>query len=598
MIVKVSRFGLIIFLLSFCYFKTIAQPLGDEPQRIKAQAQNLLDQIKLLDVEIKSNLKDSDLYGKRGFLRIELLEMLYGGSYLSNFYKNKPTELSVESLATEAIEDFSKAIKISPKFEFYAGRGKMYSARWFVKIKKLNWYEETQKINPPTKREKLLITQKDKELLVFKKFFTNPDFTAAEKDFNKALKLNGKSDLADQLRQELAKMYMERSNIFFFNMKETKDFLISKKKYNYSALDDLNKAIFHVLNMNNFDAETQSVYKRNHSEYQYYHKFDNYPFSPVDLYYRKAFTEETYGFYKHAVESLDSAEMYFKKFPPTKFFLCKFYSDRSRIYNELEKFDAALEDADKAYAQSDLQGYVCYYAQMPSANAYFGKGFYQQAVSKYSDLIQLNYHPDTDVLIIAHKYRGLAYLKLKIFENAVSDLSYFLKNISYSGLSNEFGYDEQIRQEIEIIKIRAEIYRQTGDIEKALKDEKTVKHKEWYLARRFTKRIVYGEIVDSNNKIIKGKDIQINLTYTEPSFDSTLSYKQDGRNFLEDSKSGEFTITDLPDSDFYISAYIDTERNGKPIRLFGKTSNLNVRGQILGPVKIILDRIVERPNNK
>lgn len=205
---------LLIFLLSFVSIG-YAQPTGTEVYDVLAEAQKIEKVINELSDKIAESPNNPDLYSKRGFLRLEILEIVHGGKYYLPQGTHPLLKLlepySVENLKNSGVKDFSKAINIKPKAEYYAGRGKFYSSHWYEYKQRKGWFDDKQKLIPDTQKEQILLTDKKIELILLERFVTDEDFISAESDLIKSLKINDKSEYANHVRQELVKLYIARS---------------------------------------------------------------------------------------------------------------------------------------------------------------------------------------------------------------------------------------------------------------------------------------------------------------------------------------------------------------------------------------------------
>lgn len=584
-------------LISICSLTCLnfSQPQGNEGERVKELAYKVQKKIEKLNGLIKENPTDSELYSKRGYLRIKILEILYGGSYLSVFYQNDIKMFRIDKLTSKGIEDFNKAIKLSKRADYYAGRGKLYSSRWYAGIRKSGWHKEMQKLTPEKNRDRLLLAEKQKEIILFEKFYQKKDFFKAEADFDKALKLDGKFELADQIRQELAKLYFERSQLFASNMRRAKKMLVKENKFGYSIIEDIDKSIYHVSKIKNFDAETQKTNKSHYSKSRYYHRFDNLHFSPVQLYLRKAYYADSFDYYGLVVQALEIAENHFDKFPLTTSIRCGFYSLRSNAYNKMNKFNRAIQDVEQNNILPKNPNFSCDESHLQRGDALQGLARYKEAIEEYTILIEKkrNY---TREKYLGYKNRGFAHFNLGNFAEAIKDFDNSMKNLSSDYSLKNYGNWDSMR--IDLLNLKAKVYKQTNNQEKLLATQKRIKRIQWRITKLKVQRIVFGEVVDRNGNSIKNHDVFVSLTFSKPVNYSSPFKKQKRTGFVSSHGINEFVYKSLPNTSFRISAYIEVEIDGKKFRLFGRTKLLKIKGKILGPIKLKLDRKTERTNRK
>ena len=153
MSVNFIKIILVTVFLAFYFMNSVsAQPLGNEPEIIRKKVSEHHKLISQADREIIKSPKKADLYVKRANLYVELYRMLNSG-YLSNFYGEKPPKLSVPAITEKAISDFSRAVKLAPRAELFAGRGEMFTVRWLDEYRYFDWYEAILNLEPPEWRD-------------------------------------------------------------------------------------------------------------------------------------------------------------------------------------------------------------------------------------------------------------------------------------------------------------------------------------------------------------------------------------------------------------------------------------------------------------
>jgi tetratricopeptide (TPR) repeat protein len=565
MLIKLRHIWAIIAAL--CAFYPIflsAQPQGDEPRRIKAIVESIRERISEADRRLARQPRSAQLYAERGALYIELYRTLYRGDYLSHFYGEKPPELSEAVIASKAVADFDNAIRISPAPDFYAKRGEMYAVRWHAVVSNINWYEEMRQIGDPEWSVFTGGRTEENELKIFEKFIRNPDFAKAVADYEKALRLVADAKLVEEVHQKLARIYLERARIIVGEMQLNRKLVVQPNPYGYSLWDDIEKAIAHVTKSNSGNEHRQLT--------PFVASWFN--LSPVTLryvlFYKATVAADLYGENEKALRALNAAEKYVDKNEKYDYFICQFYPYRSSLNSKIGNFDAALADANVPYSYPGQPNSICFNAYERRGDAYFGKGDFRAAISDYTR--EIDGVSATGDLPGLYKKRGLAYLKSGEPKKAIADMTYFIEHGSFSAE----GY-----------LLRARARRQAGDETRALEDEKKAKAVVKNLELNAVRRAVYGKIALPGDAPIDAKNAFVRLVYVGgPSEQWTPSVDEKGR----------FIFTHLKPRAFYLFGYYDVEKDGVPLRFYGRSATMIIEKRRAGPIIIRLDRSARLTN--
>lgn len=574
-----------------------AQPRGDEPERIRQLVNAILDEISLADEKIAKNQNDAQLYAERGKLYVKLYRTRYLTQYLSSFYREKTPDTRITTITTKAIEDFDRAIKATPNAELLKLRGEMYAIRWFDYFSSFYWRNEVDEVwkNEIEREngkewsqivEKILyydkISKGKAELIILEKYLANKDFDLARKDFENALKVSANDSLTKEINENLGRLLLTRASKTS-NLEFNRKLLVKPNQFDYSILDDLNQGISY-LEKSDFDRTHESGDLIRHTFYENFVAQEAYWYKLPALraaFQLKAYIAFSFGDLVSTLQALNQAEKTIDR--NADGFACQLYPFRSQIYLKMNDFDAAIADANQSYRNSEPNN-LCSDsdAYKIRGDAYFEKGKFKAAIANYTNQLKYTNGVILDTSLV-YKKRGLAYLKLKNPQNAIADFTNALSSYSI----NYQPIDYQKRQ-IELLKLRASVYRQLGDEKNVLEDEKQIKYQMERLLEVSSNRHIFGKI-----KLPDTLKIDRNNIFTEIVYDSNVD--KHGTPIVDEN--GRFDFLHLKNEPFYLYIYFDTFKDGVPLRYYGKSQRFERGEKIFGPIIINLDKFVKRNDN-
>jgi len=538
-----------------------AQPDGDEPEKIHRIVDGIQRQIAGIDRRISQTPGNTDLYASRGSYYFDLYRTLYDGSYLSNFYGEKPPGLQPGYIATRAIENFTKAIRSSPAPELYGKRGEMYAVRWYSIVSSMKWHDEIKKIGDPEWRDLLNWRTGEKEEVMFERLMGYEDFGAGIRDLIRGTTASADPKLSSEFHEWAAKLYLERSQQIARNLELNRRSVITgNNRFGYRILDDINKAIDHI--EKSAGNEKFRLRDPNHF-WPDYSWINTQKLSLPFVYYYKA--HQAAGTPRIALEALNKAVKYTDLKEPYNYLICDLISERSRVNLKLGKWKEAVSDAN---FKPSPAGDICSYELR--GDVYLAKGDFRSAIADFTHIID-THRGDYDHPRI-HKKRGIARMNLGEYEGAIEDLSYFILHATDRGESygpgSETGY-----------LLRARAYREIGDTVKATQDEKAAKariHDTEIYAR---KRGVYGKVVFPDGSPANYRQFLVILKHTDA--------KRGELKTTPDEK-GRFLFVRLEHRPFYIAVFSDIDEDGEPGRFYARTSVMNLDDKLTGPLLIKL----------
>jgi len=169
-----------------------------------------------------------------------------------------------------------------------------------------------------------------------------------------------------------------------------------------------------------------------------------------------------YSLYCRGVSSKDITEKisHFTKFIQVnpRYGLANVYANRGLAYNELEKYDSAIVDFDKAIVLDKKDPYPHYFkgASLASLEKH------DQAIESYTEAISLD-----NKFVLSYYMRGMSFLNLKKYENALKDFGLVIENnksfvyMAYLMRGIAFMELEQYSKALEDLKKAKEL--ETGD---------------------------------------------------------------------------------------------------------------------------------------
>jgi len=532
-----------------------AQPTGSEPRHIHAAVDSLRESIAEAGRRIEDRPGDAQLYAARGSLYADLYRSLYEGSYRW-YYGPKPPELAAAAITTKAIEDFGRAVGISPSPELYDGRGEMYEARWADTVTAMRYGVWAELTRSPRDLWTLLTSPpaEPAELVAFGKLITDPDFASAAADYAEALRLSGEeTDLARQVHAKFARLYVRRARAVPFYLPPVKKIIDEPNRYGYSVWADFDHAAEHLSRSSRAEEEKllepgwDWVWPRYVSRSR--------------VYYEKARLAVSYEKYDAALEALNLAAQYVD---PGRDAACEIYSERSKVHVKLGQFDAAIADADRP----DQYGGFCLRAYEPRGDAYLARGDWRAAVADYTAGLKNTY---SETSVKAYKHRALAYSRLGEAEKAINDLTAYL-------------YLAAAPKEPEVYRLRARLYRKLGKKELALADEKTAEEIFKEIKSKVEEVYVLGEI-----RMPDG--VPFDLMMAEVMLVDVADPKK--RLWATAGADARFIVGYEKGRSFTIHVFHDGVKGGRPGRFYGRTRALTANGTV-GPLTITLGQFFRK----
>jgi tetratricopeptide (TPR) repeat protein len=545
--------ALLFFLLISLAPIASAQP-GNEGRIVHGMVNALQERIAEVSRRIEDNPRDAQLYAARGSLYIDLYRALYE-SYYRHFYGTKPPELEVAAIATKAIADFDKAIKISPSAELHYKRAEMYEVRWASTARAMRygvWEDLTRSPNDSWTLLTRPATEK-LELAAFGKLVTDPDFTSAARDYAEALRHNKEPELSKEIHAKFARLYLSRTRAIPFSLPSIRKIVNEPNQHGYSVWADFDSALEHL---SKSDGPNEAKLPEQECLWSCLKGV-----SRSLAYYEKAMLAIGYKRYAEALDALNESEKYFDPERYNLFYTpCWLYSERSKLHVLMGNFDAAIADASKD--NPNWKGIICSRAYEPRGDAYFNKGNWQAAIADYTATLgDPSLYPSNNV----YKHRALAYLRLGETEKALADLDYYINHDAGPRKPEDY-------------HLRAQLYRQIGKEDLALADEQMES-----IAKVETV-LVLGEIKMPDGVPYDRMKVWVRFVDATDPKKGLWTTVGDDRRFITSYEKGR---------SFTIQVSQEGMKDGRPVQLFGKSQKLTANGTV-GPITITLDQIARK----
>lgn len=368
-------------------------------------------EIKILGKKILRDPKNAELYYLRGKTYTALMKFGFKKVEFDG-------KIYFADIDVKAIADFTKAISLAPKAEYYAERGRIYYEYWNGERNSFQYFLNAK----PTDEEILKALD---EL-----FLNNANFNRAESDYLTAVKLA--SDIAKSLhyREFVARLRTFRAgNIGNFDYVAK---LVGGGKTADLALAGL---------------DYQIEYRK---DYYAFTKFSGGVYSIKAAWLEKAVIAKKFGRDAVALEALAEAEKLLEKDVSD---ICQIYRNRAEIYLRQKKYDLAIKDINSAVERGFGN---CKYMIEFRGDIYQRKGEFDKAVEDYSSLLGNEYFYLNKEI---YWKRGKLYLQKGEGEKAAADFT------------NAIGTSTLCEQDYQW---RAKAYRLAGNEAAALEDDKRV----------------------------------------------------------------------------------------------------------------------------
>lgn len=416
----------LVCLLAFVFLsfvQTSAQPGGCyrgvwQTEYCREKRTNLINNLKAqlseLDEKIAREPNNAELYYKRG--RVYASIMYDSGLGFSTVEFDD--EVYFSDVDAKALADFTRAINLSPKTEYYENRGRIYASYWEK--------EAAGCFQNFASEPKIA----DKEILekIDKVFLNNANFKAAESDFRKGIELAADysaSEVSVYKLNGLREMRAYRLGEYDYIAE-----LIGKTKIADVALADLDLGIDFI----------KARIKKGLSD------ANSIQFSLL----QKARTARKFGRDETALSALDEAV---KTLDALNSEVCSIYGNRADIYLKRQKTDLAIRDITAALEKSP---YNCRNMLELRGDIYRKNGELNKAIEDYTAL--LNFDKEHPYLYRELYWkRGTLYFEIHDYEKTVAD---FTTAIGTGSIC----FKDYLW--------RAKVYRLIGDEEAAVKDEK------------------------------------------------------------------------------------------------------------------------------
>ncbi len=435
-----------ILFVFLCSSQTAAQPGGcysatwreeycrKEREEILRQYTSLIEEF---SQKIAREPQKAEFYYQRGRVYSAIMFLAHLG------FKNVEFDGKVyfTDVDAKALADYTRAIKLAPKAEYYEQRGDIYLAYWQREIPSFFYMNGTEK----KAKEEIL---KDVERL----FLDNENFKAAEKDFQKAVKLSADYAASANAREKLTALYAARGG--HLARTEYVADIIKNQKAADIALADRDYEIEHYATV---IANVKPVWVRTKQDYEMNLQFEKDGF--YRLWLAKGIAAQNFGRDSLALEAYNQAEKFWTKYTNN----CAVHAYRARLFLKRGDFETALRDV--AFALEN-GGWNCRGFVALRGDIYARKGDLPRAAEDYSVFLALEagaYAKETFLK------RGKIYLKLGEAEKAIADFT------------SVIGYYSSCEKDY---RLRAQAYRLAGNEEAARADderaEKTVKDNKNY----------------------------------------------------------------------------------------------------------------------
>jgi tetratricopeptide (TPR) repeat protein len=442
---RLMFFASILFVFS-CSFQTAAQPGGCysatwREEYCRKQREEILRQYASLIEDFSQKIarepRKAEFYYQRGQVYSAIMFRAHLG------FKNVEFDGKVyfADVDAKALADYTRAIKLAPKAEYYEARGDIYQAYWQREIPSFFYLNGTEK---RAKEEILEIVER--------LFLENENFKAAEKDFQKAVRLSADYAASRNAREKLTALHAVRGGQLARN--EYVADIIKNEKAADVALADHDYEIEHYRTV---IANVKPSWVKNKQDSEMNSQFEKDGF--YRLWLAKGSAAENFGRDSLALEAYNQAEKFWNKYTDN----CYVYSYRAYHFLKRGDLEAALRDATFALESENTR---CFGIAALRGDIYARKGDLRRAVEDYSAYLaseRAKYDKET------FTKRAKIYLKLGEAENAIADFTTVIGY--YSSCEKDY-------------RLRAEAYRLTGNETEARADEeraeKTVQNNKNY----------------------------------------------------------------------------------------------------------------------
>lgn len=420
------RFLIPVLLIFGFVNRILAQPGGCYSYTWKAEycrgqrtalINNLQIKLNELDEKIARESENAELYYERGKFYTNIMYEIGLG------FKNVEFDDKVyfSDVDAKAVADFTRAINLSPKTEYYENRGRIYASYWEAGTS--GWFQNYPGEPVISNRE---IFEKIDRL-----FLNNANFKQAESDFLKAIELGSHSKTSENSLYRLQGLRAGRA----YRLGEY-DYiaeLIGSTKAADVALSDLDFGIELVR------ARTKEI------------KGENLSLQSALL--TKADLAEKFGRDETALGALNEA---IKTIETINSEVCNVYASRADIYLRRQKPDLAIRDITAALEKSP---HNCRNMLETRGDIYRKNGERNKAIEDYTAL--LNFDKEHPYLYRELYWkRGSLYFETGDYEKTVAD---FTTAIGTGSIC----FKDYLW--------RAKVYRLIGNEEAAFKDEKESK---------------------------------------------------------------------------------------------------------------------------
>ncbi len=375
-----------------------------------ALIKNYDSEIKNLNKKILREPKNAELYYLRGKTYTALMKFGFKKVEFDG-------KIYFADIDVKAIADFTKAISLAPKAEYYAARGIIYYEYWRGEANSFQYFLNEK----PTDEE---ILQTLDEL-----FLNNANFNKAESDYLTAVKTASEIAKSLDYRGFVAMLRQLRAG-------NIGNFEYVAKLVGGGKIADLLLA----------GLDYQIEYRK---DYYAFTKYSGEAISIKAEWLQKAIIAKKFGRDEVALEALAEAEKLLEKDISD---ICQIYRNRAEIYSRQQKYDLAITDINSAVEK----GFNCKYMIEFRGDIYQRKGERDKAIEDYSLLLDGN---DIYGKRAIYLKRGKLYLQKGESEKAIVDFT------------NAIGTSTLCEQDYQW---RAKAYRLAGNEAAALEDDKRV----------------------------------------------------------------------------------------------------------------------------
>lgn len=407
-----------ILLIIFFSFQIAAQP-GDcismNWQGCAQQRDELLQkyasEIKVLDEKILRDPQNAELFYQRG--------KIYSAMMFEKNLGFKTVEFDGRVYFTEidakAVADYTQAIRLSPKAEYYEERGNIY---------RVYWEKETPSLSIGEKKAK-----EETLKLIEQLFLKSENFKAAERDFQRAVESGEDYEPFNKSRWKLVNLHRVRA--FSLGSYEDIAAIIGDKKAADVALADQDYVI-------DFHRNLYAHSKKSWDKTLIY-----------DALINKGRMARNFGRDALAFEVFNEAEKYWNETEGN----CFVFTYRASIFLKRAEIEPALRQLTSAIESGNPS---CREAAQFRGDIYFRKGEWQSAIQDYTTYLNSGYGKFSELFL----KRGTAYLKIGEAEKAVADFDHLIE-------------EQFIKSCPQYFLLRAEGYKLAGKTDLAATDEKT-----------------------------------------------------------------------------------------------------------------------------